>query len=93
MVKKYLRKLGISEKYLPRVVQPYEVVSHLSEAAAAFCSLRSGIPLVAGAGDKIAGCVGSNILAPGKMIFEDASFGGLSFCTGNLSDRSGKTSL
>ena len=40
--------------------------------------LPSGIPLVSGAGDKVAGNVGACILNPGDMIFEAGSYGGYS---------------
>lgn len=71
-------KLEIPEKFLPRVSQSNEIVGHLSAKAAELAGLRSGIPLVSGAGDKIAGCVGANILNKGDIIFEAASYAGLS---------------
>lgn len=40
--------------------------------------LTAGIPLIAGAGDKIAGCVGASVTETGDMIFEAASYGGFS---------------
>ncbi len=51
---------------------------HLSKKAAETTGLRSGIALISGAGDKIAGCVGANVLKKGDMIFEAASYAGLS---------------
>ena len=71
-------KLDINRDCLPRVVESDEVVGHLSEKIAKVTGLKCGIPLVAGAGDKMAGCVGANILRKGDMIFEAGSYGGLS---------------
>jgi xylulokinase len=70
--------LQIDQKHLPRITESSEIVAHLSEAVAKEVGLPSGIPLIAGAGDKIAGCVGADILQSGRMIYEAASFGGFS---------------
>ena len=53
-------------------------MGHLSKKAAETTGLRSGIALISGAGDKIDGCVGANVLKKGDMIFEAASYAGLS---------------
>ncbi|MEY8374935.1 FGGY family carbohydrate kinase [Lachnospiraceae bacterium 56-18] len=71
-------KLKIPERFLPRISQSNEIVGHLSKKAAETTGLRSGIALISGAGDKIAGCVGANVLKKGDMIFEAASYAGLS---------------
>ena len=44
--------------------------------------LAGGDPLVAGAGDKIAGCVGAAVCREGDMIFEASSYGGFSSVVG-----------
>lgn len=72
------KKLEIPQGFLPRISQSNEIVGHLSQKAAEATGLRSGIALVSGAGDKIAGCVGANVLNKGDMIFEAASYAGLS---------------
>ncbi len=71
-------KLGIPKWFLPRISQSNEIVGYLSEKAAKATGLRSKIALVSGAGDKIAGCVGAGVLKKGDMIFEAASYAGLS---------------
>lgn len=71
-------KLNVNKEHLPVILPSYQVASHLNEEIANQLGLIVGIPLVVGAGDKIAGCVGAGILHPGDMIFEAASFGGLS---------------
>ena len=43
-------------------------------------SLREGVPLVSGAGDKMAGALGSGAVSPGDMIFEAGSYGEISCC-------------
>ncbi|MDD3795391.1 MAG: FGGY family carbohydrate kinase, partial [Lachnospiraceae bacterium] len=71
-------KLKISSNRLPRICTSDEIVGFLSETAAVNTGLRSGIPLISGAGDKIAGCVGANILNKGDMIFEAGSYAAVS---------------
>lgn len=72
--------LGVDPRRLPRVVRSDEAVAFLSGSAAAQTGLKAGIPLIAGAGDKIAGCVGAGCLREGSLLFEAASFGALSCC-------------
>lgn len=71
-------KLGMDKKYLPKIVDSSAVCGTLCEAMAKETGLKAGIPLVAGAGDKVAGCVGAGILDIGDMIFEAGSYGGFS---------------
>ena len=72
--------MGIESSCLPRIVSSHEIVSTLSAQAASLTGLKEGIPLIAGAGDKIAGCVGAGCLRQGALLFEAASFGALSCC-------------
>lgn len=72
------KELHIPEELLPKIVESSDVAAHLSAEAAKATGLTSGIPLVSGAGDKIAGCVGTGNLLPGEMLFEAASFGAVS---------------
>lgn len=69
---------GVEERYLPRIVKSNEVCGYLAEDMAKATGLKSGIPLVSGAGDKVAGCVGAAILKPGDAIFEAGSYGAVS---------------
>ncbi len=73
-----LGALNVSETRLPRIVASSDAVARLSEQAAAVTGLKAGIPLIAGAGDKIAGCVGASCLRKGALLFEAASFGAVS---------------
>lgn len=69
---------GTDRKHLPRIAASNEICGRLSEGMAKEIGLKSGIPLVSGAGDKVAGCVGAGVLSPGDTIFEAASYGAVS---------------
>jgi xylulokinase len=71
-------ELEIDPACLPRIVSSSETVAFLSHEAAKATGLKSGIPLIAGVGDKIAGCVGAGCLREGGLLFEAASFGAVS---------------
>jgi xylulokinase len=73
-------EFGIDQELLPRIVDSTTIVGRLGAAAAKECGLPSGIPLVAGAGDKPAGTLGAGIVTPGLIIDESASFAALSLC-------------
>lgn len=55
-------------RLLPRIVPATTVVGRLSPAAAAACGLLAGTPLVAGAGDQVAGFLGAGLVHPGQLI-------------------------
>jgi xylulokinase len=65
--KEVLEAAGIPESWLPRVYECPEVCARISEQAAGLTGLKSGTPVVAGAGDQGAGAVGMGILAPGSV--------------------------
>lgn len=70
--------IGLDKKYLPKIVKSDSICGKLSKRMAQEVGLQSGIPLISGAGDKVAGCVGAGVLDIGDMIFEAGSYGGLS---------------
>lgn len=72
---------GIPTGKLPWIVDYHTVCGYLSSEAAGAAGLPSGIPLIAGAGDKIAGCVGAGILTPGDTTFEASSYAAVSVLT------------
>ncbi len=78
---KLCRELQIDRNLLPRITESSDIVAYLSEEAAGRTGFPAGIPLVSGAGDKIAGCVGAGNLSPGEMLFEASSFGAVSCMT------------
>lgn len=78
---KLCEAVGISVELLPRIVKSNEVCAYLDREIAEKVGLRSGIPLVSGAGDKISGCIGSGILESGDFIFETSSYAAISCLT------------
>lgn len=75
---KLCKEVGIDPAMLPEIVGCTTVGGYLCADMAKELGLKSGIPLVVGAGDKVGGCVGANILDNGAMIFEAASYGAFS---------------
>ncbi len=59
---------GVPLDLLPRIVPATTVIGQLSPQAAAACGLASGIPLVAGAGDQVAGCLGAGLVRSGQLV-------------------------
>lgn len=68
---------SMDEDLLPKIVHSTDICGHLSADMAEKTGLPKGIPLVSGAGDKIAGCVGANVLGRNEAVFEAASFGAI----------------
>ncbi len=59
---------GVSLERLPRIVRSSDVVGRLSSEAAQRSGLCAGTPVVAGAGDQVAGFLGSGLVEPGQLI-------------------------
>ncbi len=72
--------VGLDQKYLPKIVNSNTICGKLSDKMAKAIGLKSGIALVSGAGDKMAGCLGSAITGYGEMNFEASSYGGVHEC-------------
>ncbi len=72
--------IELDQKFLPRIVNSNAICGYLSNSSARETGLKAGIPLVSGAGDKPAGCLGAAIVTPGDMIFEASSYGEISCC-------------
>lgn len=77
-------KMGIDTAVLPKIVNCTDVGGYLSEEMAKQLGLKSGIPLVVGAGDKVSGCVGAAVFDYGDMIFEASSYGAVSAMVGEV---------
>ena len=69
---------GTKPEFLPRIVKSNDICGYLCEEMAAVTGLKSGLPLVSGAGDKVAGNVGAGVLSEGESIFEAGSYGAVS---------------
>jgi xylulokinase len=72
--------LNLDQRYLPAIVDCNYICGHLSPEMAKSIDLPSGIPLIAGAGDKVAGCLGAANVVPGRVVFEASSYGEISCC-------------
>lgn len=72
--------IGLDRKYLPQIVNSNHICTRLSRRSAGLTGLKAGIPLVSGAGDKAAGCLGAGIVNYGDTIFEASSYGAISTC-------------
>ena len=57
----------IDESLLPSLYESPEVCGQVSAAGAAATGLRSGTPVVAGAGDQAAGAIGMGVVSPGAV--------------------------
>ena len=57
----------LDEAVLPKVYESQEVSGHIHEEGARQTGLRTGVPVVAGAGDQAAGAVGMGIVKPGAV--------------------------
>ena len=73
-------RIDLPMERLPRIVNSNAVCAHLNKEMAALLGLKAGIPLVSGAGDKAAGCLGAGIVHYGDTIFEASSYGEISCC-------------
>ena len=58
-------RFAVPPEKLPRIVDPHEVVGHLTRSAARRCGLASGVPVVAGCGDTAASFLACGATAPG----------------------------
>jgi xylulokinase len=65
---------------LPRIVPATTIVGGLSAEASEACGLVSGTPLVAGAGDQVASCLGAGLVQSGQLIDVAGTFSVLATC-------------
>lgn len=72
--------ISLDQDHLPHIVNSNHICAHLNQRMADVIGLHSGIPLVSGAGDKAAGCLGAGIVNYGDTIFEASSYGEISCC-------------
>ncbi|UCB46908.1 MAG: xylulose kinase [Spirochaetota bacterium] len=56
---------------LPRIVDPWEVIGHVTKEAAAETGLMAGTPIAAGCGDQTANMLGAAMVKPG-LVFDVA---------------------
>lgn len=69
-----LDAFGVAKDKLPRIVLATTIIGSLTEDAAVACGLVSGIPLVAGAGDQVAGFIGAGLITSGQLVDVSGTF-------------------
>ena len=74
------QEINLDTDFLPRIVNSNHICAHLNKKIADMTGLKQGIPLISGAGDKAAGCLGAAIVEYGDTIFEASSYGEVSCC-------------
>ena len=62
------RLIGLPDNLLPRIVEPTDIVGHLSIAAAEACGLKAGVPVCAGTGDGTGGWLAAGATKPGICV-------------------------
>jgi len=80
-----LQAAEIEESLLPGLFESPEICGQVSPAGAAASGLKTGTPVVAGAGDQAAGATGMGIVAPGAVSVTIGTSGVVFAATGNPS--------
>ncbi len=75
-----IHAFDLAPEKLPRIVPAATVIGHLTSEAASACGLASGIPLVAGVGDSVAGFLGAGLVDPGQLIDIAGTFSVFALC-------------
>ncbi len=65
--KEMLELVQIDESLVPSLYESPDICGQISAAGAAATGLRSGTPVVAGAGDQAAGSLGMGVVSPGSV--------------------------
>lgn len=63
-----LHAFGLAEEKMPSIVEPWKIIGSVTQAAAADTGLPAGTPVVAGAGDHAASCLGAGLVEKGLVI-------------------------
>ena len=58
----------ISLEKLPKIVSPEDIIGYLTQKVANKCGLKTGIPIIAGAGDTAVSFLGTGLTEPGILI-------------------------
>lgn len=72
--------MGLDREILPRIVKTTDVIGELTVSAANDCGLKAGTPIVAGAGDCVAGWLGVGAVEPGVAVDTSGSTHHLAVC-------------
>jgi xylulokinase len=63
-----LAKVGLTTEKLPRIVEPWEVIGHLTSEWAEKTGLPEGLSIAAGCGDQSANVLGGGLVDPGVVF-------------------------
>ena len=63
-----LARFGLTTEKLPKIVEPWQIIGHLTAAAAAETGLPKGLPIAAGCGDQSANVLGGGLVDPGVVF-------------------------
>jgi xylulokinase len=79
--KELITMFNLSPSLLPRIANSMEEVGKITSGMAAELGLCPGTPILAGIGDKIAGCLGSGCVNEGDLVDEHSSVPAISMST------------
>lgn len=74
------KELGIRSELLPPLFDCYQVVGHVTAAAALLTGLAAGTPVVAGGLDAACGTLGAGVCQAGEAQEQGGQAGGMSLC-------------
>jgi len=80
--KEIIEKIGLDFEYIPECFESEVVSGRVNNIGAKETGLKSGTPIVGGAGDNAAGALGSGIVEPG-LIFSTIGTSGVVFAYSN----------
>jgi len=63
-----LGRFGLTTEKLPRIVEPWEIIGHLTKRWAEETGLAEGLPIAAGCGDQSANVLGGGLVDPGVVF-------------------------
>lgn len=63
-----ITRFDIDQRLLPRIVDPLEVIGHVTAEGSAATGLPAGTPVSAGAGDQTAAALGAGVARPGQAF-------------------------
>ncbi len=72
--------LGVPDRLLPRIVEPWAVVGEITREASEATGLRVGTPVAAGCGDTAAGVLGAGVVRAGAALDVAGSASVLATC-------------
>lgn len=61
-------RFGVAMDKLPRIVESHKIIGTVSEASAALCGLRAGVPVIAGCGDTAASFLAAGATRSGVCV-------------------------